>query len=486
MNSVPSLRSLQCAHGALGQRARRVSSLFFLCLLAVVACSSGQDDETERSEADADGDGDGDGGGEGGSSTSASPVSLDHYCETTATEYFDWLSACYGEDAYPETEREEFVDRTEARCKNAKLAVSEGRMSFDGERASACLSATEPDNCVRNYFDNEECQGIFEGRTEIGEPCYQEEGRIFTVGVDACASGHCVEEDQCPGVCEPCEEGECDPAPEGNGDIGEDCSEGACRSELRCDQETQVCVVPVMNQEDPCDELHVCSGVSVCIEGRCGNESFPDGPCALDHMCPEDFVCAGSEGFSSTCVPQPVAGDPCEVPLDCGREMGCVDGECTVWPGEGEECISERCATGLYCHIDDDVVEFLCVPLGEAGDSCRSAGEGHPFACALGLFCNQEEECAAMGELGDACEAGEDASCVEGSWCQGETDNATCAPRLLDGETCTAFGQCLSGDCQAPEDPSEPSICGSAQAECLPDVSRAESDVRKGAAPRKR
>ncbi len=248
-------------------------------------------------------------------------------------------------------------------------SVEAGTMTYDGERARACLIEAR-ERCVPAYLIWTMCRDAFVGTAEIGAPC---------VRTPDCAPGAwCVLTTSCDGVCRATRE------------LGASC-----------------------NATDEC--APVADGWVECREGRCvdtvvGEAAAIDEPCGFESTetgtlwtpCEPDSFCTGLvDGF-------------CRLPLAVGAACRdgselCVDSMCAAHflgancraqtrrdVGEpcGVESIFDACAFGLRC---------------EAG-TCRTVERqpaGEP--CTFRLLVSEVDEYL---EVNDQCEPG--LSCVDG------------------------------------------------------------------------
>jgi hypothetical protein len=398
------------------------------------------------------------------------------YCAERARRYFDYLQRCYGEQAYPESQRAELVGRVEGRCRFAERAVREGRLAYDPAAAQRCLARIATESCVLEATPPA-CEGIFTGLVRGGGACYPEESRVFAVGVSACAAGRCeVADDRCPGTCVAA------PA------VGESCANVDCGRDGFCDGEAicqprrgqlepcrgrnqcspgLVCgpgarCVPLVEREDEaCGPERACPGVTICVDARCVARVAVGEPCVLNLHCPDDALCVTApESGQRVCVERPVEGEACDDDLRCASGLTCQGGTCAELPVEGEACVSGRCASGLFCERQEGG-DARCRALRTRGESCASGGGQSSEACAEGLFCTRALTCQPPGGPGEACNVFQVGSCEDGLWCERATgtcrapaaEGAPCNPAwetaCADGLGC-ACGQANRDDCRHP------------------------------------
>ena len=196
-----------------------------------------------------------------------------------------------GTSNYVSTEAE-CVDRAVGLCKTfaggTEDSVRLGRMSFQGDAASACLTAL---NAARDQCD----ASLALDARRAGQPC------ALALGVGAVEPG------------------------------------ATCASSSEC-RLGGTCIV---DAEDP--ELNEEEGA---VEGECA-ELADEGDDCGDLACGSGLVCDDGE-----CAALPGDGDDCFAGSACGPGLYCDDGECAVPQVAGEscdsgfECLSGECDDG--------------------------------------------------------------------------------------------------------------------------------------------
>lgn len=397
--------------------------LLLLTALAAVACSS--TDETpdagtpDAAQADA-------GNSDGGSSPDGGDAPDGSHASTPPT-LAEWLDADlqYGCEVYVcffGVARSESVafcgDEPEKRALR-EAAVADGRLTFDADKARACIDALEPlaRDCWGPAANLEAwdpvlegvCDEVLRGTVPQDRPCFSDE---------ECASGSCtVTAQTCPGKCV---------APVA---VGGACERTAmCETGLSC--VSRKCVSPG-SQGETCSAAQPCDSDFYCEAGTCrapltaGNDCDPDGrPCEAHLRCASGGVSSGT-----TC-----------------RERLVEGAECTR-PGAGLGIASPDCAGNMVCRglmLDDEgevLFKGTCQTPGDVDASCvpRNGNPGMDEAstgCLLGIDCDPEtNRCRSLPGDGVACVEN---ACNQTAFC----DRGTCRALLADGEPCTTSSEC--------------------------------------------
>ena len=154
----------------------------------------------------------------------------------------------------------------------------------------------------------------------------------------------------------------------------------------------------------------------------------------------------------------------CQFTLDPNTGSFADCGVCAPLPGEGEECPTDDCATGLRC-VEAVPGEKRCTRSIPEGAACRLEGEDlcwRATVCvqdvctrplAAGAACVRREQCdgdlrCVNGACGPALAEGaacrsEDESCGTGLGCL----NDVCTPKKPEGASCTTDEECLGDQC---------------------------------------
>ncbi len=277
-------------------------------------------------------------------------------------------------------------------------------------------------------------------------PALSSAGAACKVG-DECRSGFCVDgvccATACSGVCESCNEpeaaGVCQPvkgAPRlGRGPcLGNDATcRGVCDGSngLRCAYpDSDVECAPARCSAGLAVARSVCSGSGVCLPGA--NVSCAPFTC-------DGAICAGGCG----------AGRPCQSGHHCSggrcfpfRELGAV---CE----SGDQCRSGHCVDGRCCVTSGCGICAACT--GEAGTCQKIVSAPDPDSCADDQMCGAAGQCGKLN--GQSCQAPGD--CVSGFCVDGRCCNSACSGAC---QSCSQAGSI--GTCKPTSLTSDVSNCG--------------------------
>jgi hypothetical protein len=290
------------------------------------------------------------GGEEGRPSISVSDT---NYCaELAKVECYNLMHCCTGaqiEDVLgilrTDTEAECRGD-LELLCLNDNAArlwsIDQGTLAIDSTIANTCLEAqlAPEDTCIEHVSEDpaaEACAGsIWIGLVPPGDPCvYSHECEPDSY---CSANRTCV---TLPG-------------------LGEECPEGLCASELRCDYDaTPICEM-FLDVDDPCtfngecDAGLICDHAgseSVCAnlqplgsdcngDAECESGECTQGNCSVDtyQSCTSDAACSYLQSYCEG------TNSPCWSDYDCMAPATCEPQTC-----EGERVCVERYFTKNYC-----------------------------------------------------------------------------------------------------------------------------------------
>lgn len=253
--------------------------------------------------------------------------------------------------------------------------------AFDSQcatsRCSADVEAGTCGECVTIQALGQDCTGDHQG-CSISAVCEggvckslrKIEGEECALGPKGDDLGECDVEMFCAHVNGYQAPGECVRLSGMGGSCGDELSR--CGSGMGCNEEN-VCVVP---EPGSCLYGYYCGGESYCgDDGLCHPGTLAEGAqCGIvdgdfiDDGCGAGLVCGnlefpnggGGPGTPTTCVPLPL---------------------------EGEPCVRERCAEGLFCfRPPEDSTHPVCEELRAEGDACSN--EYYlGVACAAGLEC---------------------------------------------------------------------------------------------------
>ncbi len=183
--------------------------------------------------------------------------------------------------------------------------------------------------------------------------------------------------------------------------------------------------------------------------------------CAADD--PDDIFTEIHEDCVELVNGNVIDGGDCGDDLDCAGENSYCDffeepsntacsGVCVAFD-VGAECDPE-CGPNEVCNVET----LMCEPLSSAGESCFFSSD-----CQDGLFCGIDEQsgedvCLALVAVGQPCDFS--VECVEEAYCDFENPMPLCTELKQTGETCTSFDQCVDGlFCDFPTDESAEGTC---------------------------
>jgi len=414
------------------------------------------------------------GGSTGGMGGMGGTFGAAEFCEEQAAAYCSWSERCRDETVSCEEWGGYILIVRE--CEDALASLEQGYLEFHQDVALACVEAAEGAVCAGPPFIQPEvqeaCTGVFVGTVPLEGDCTLAGfGNLF----DECAEGFCLRSQgptgvtECVGTCTAyktsgetcagsdrcaeglyCMGGECSP-PLG---VGEDCAGAICEDGLVCSQiAPTTCRQPGEVGAD-CSDDYDCAGVAACLDDLCALEVAEGEHCRSNESCAEGLYCNYEDQL---CTPFLGDGDTC----DSGYDQ-CVDGyacssanpsTCVVWYGaENDACGAYGCEEGLWCDQSSDEVGVCIAKLGDGAD-CNA-----DTTCQDGLYCMDDGNCHAPGELDDPCSVFTEPSCVQGLFCDRET--VLCKEARAEDETCNPgmpltscqeglYCACLADECPA-------------------------------------
>lgn len=103
--------------------------------------------------------------------------------------------------------------------------------------------------------------------------------------------------------------------------------------------------------------------------------------CGASAQCSSSYCSIPQDQVCGTCAALPVAGAPCQIGADCGRNLACAtptgasSGTCAPFALSGAACLTgtSPCAAGLACVGDVEATKTMgsCKPQGtKVGDAC--------------------------------------------------------------------------------------------------------------------
>jgi hypothetical protein len=292
----------------------------------------------------------------------------------------------------------------------------DGRVTCAGGATSFCCPG-EDGGCRDLANDHENCGAC-------GHAC--QNGEMCVAGTGECPLGHC----ECPGVTEPCAE-------------GEECCEGGC-TEVDTDiHNCGVCDNDCMAGDRPRGDL--CAegpgDVSVCFCGRVGTACSSDEWCTpLTEPEGEDCGCRDLDSDDDNC-------GGCGDAYACGDNEECVAGECQC---EGSERVcypGETCCLGGGC-VDLETDREHC---GGCGDSCEPDETCESSECQCGGDVCSDSEFCCHGDCrtGTCCDDDGDCTGDQNPDCDTTTHACSCGSVTCTGDESCCYGACRTGECCA-------------------------------------
>lgn len=230
-----------------------------------------------------------------------------------------------------------------------------------------------------------------------------------------------------------------------------------CES-VQCNPATGACEVAVVADGTACDDGDECTGLDMCLNGRCtdfgealcelqcGDQLDDDGDgkidcwdedCVSDPWCPwgcGDAVCQLWENCGN-----------CPADCTCGCGQTCEAGTCTFHGCDGKECGDDGC--GGVCGTCDPKEECqagVCAYVGECGDGACEAVAGETCAsCAADCACKCGESCDSGACVFHAC---------DGKVCGDDGCGGTCGvcegvAALCQSGVCSCTPDCVGKNC---------------------------------------
>ena len=414
-----------------------------------LASSSGVDGGDTDGGGGGDGGTDQDGGHDGGTQRTVS----EEFCDELGDQFVQFVSTCglLG-TGHEQAVRDVLYAVT---CREHVSAVADGRQSFDGIQADACLAelTTTPLRCDAPIPAS--CGRVFTGRSATGSACIV---RSDCAGPNdeclgaSCGSRTCV----APGraVAAHCNPQYFPCAPELNLYCDAD---GYCQERL---PRSSACSAQGP-AEDPCEAGTYCDG-TVCVDRRTETAS-----CAEPWECLEGLTCS-----NNTCLQRTATGLACTRDDECLETDSCYENVCRAQGGSGAACEEKRdCQWELACdHVRRECLEvnrgvpengpctndaLVCadglqcvgVDLAQGGPGVcvapklNSACE-HPYQCPVGFTC-QTGRCT-PSQVGSPCT--NPSNCQPEHYCGSSGGSLACQPRTSQGEACVVGNyQCAQG-----------------------------------------
>ena len=286
---------------------------------------------------------------------------------------------------------------------SATPAMRDGRVIFDGNTASTCLSQISSGAC--DAVDFLLCAGAQRGAGTLNSPCYS--------GAE-CDPNFSCSLTTCPGQCRPVTPiGQTNPpggtCAAGSFDYGGTCSapvpagqscaalspqvtDRQCVATAFCSS-TKVCTSKRLSgQSCTTTPYGQCGGLLQCIGGLCGAYRPLNAPCDSVRICQLGLVC----GTSNLCVTAGAVNAPCtssygqcEPSLMCDIPTGQTNGSCQRFHGVGESCTytGNQCNPygNVYCTATASMTSGVCAVKKGVGASCLGATECSTSVCTNSL-----------------------------------------------------------------------------------------------------
>jgi hypothetical protein len=258
--------------------------------------------------------------------------------------------------------------------------VAAGTMSYDGDRAAACIDTLRKGTCSPEE-PMPSCWGVFRGTATAG---------TVTRSEAECASGYWSQQSCddrcCTGTCGGDAGGpilRAGPSSEGEYCGADSTGFIVCVSHLACIDNT--CVR--LDAGDACEGNRVCP-VGMSCDGTCGPRSEIGEVCTIGYgedSCNRIGAYCGADG---RCQSFGVEGDACDETSRCRPGLGCgPGGRCVAVLAAGEACgLGVPCDTGLYCGTGDGE-SLRCIPKLGDGEPCENSEQCASHYCASSMRC---------------------------------------------------------------------------------------------------
>jgi hypothetical protein len=238
-----------------------------------------------------------------------------------------------------------------------KHAQDLGRLSYDADKAGACVDAIRNASCDLSSLGNaiaDTCGAVFVGLVADGGTCFDDKECVST----SCSQQSCTPGTCCAGTCV---------AKPADVPIGGDCSTGSCVDGAHCQfdaqTQTQTCVADIAEggacQFGSCADGLYCDVPSGMSSGTC--KKFPAEGEACTNQCARiDDYC---DATTMKCAKRHATGEACTADgNECAGYAYCNNGTCAVRPGAGETCDATNgpsclgsldCGTNNTCQLNE-------------------------------------------------------------------------------------------------------------------------------------
>ncbi|HEY1549715.1 MAG TPA: Dickkopf N-terminal cysteine-rich domain-containing protein [Kofleriaceae bacterium] len=261
-------------------------------------------------------------------------------------------------------------------------AIDDGRVTFDGGKASQCLAQFAAESCDQTMSreDPSVCEHVISGTVGGGSACALDEECISQV----CDIPSC-ELACCPGTCV----GSNAPAPLATGSACSD--DEQCIAGDYCDFQSGECQ-PYIAAGSACTDSFACALGYGCAGTPLICKALPGtGAACPDNVCANVGEHCGSGG---TCIKDGLPGDSCATGSDCSEFFPCDAStlKCKQAPGLGEPCTGDCFAAGTFCTDALGSASPVCAPAGSDGATCTETNQCLSSHCDNGV-CDTPATC---------------------------------------------------------------------------------------------
>jgi hypothetical protein len=278
--------------------------------------------------------------------------------------------------------------------------VGEGKLTYDPQKAQACLDAYAARTCDSPDNDAPDvCAEVYGGTGKTGEAC--------TVSAQCALDFFCEAGAVCPGSCAPKRKATEACTKDEQCSSGLSCLTGKCAAKIgkggACGGGVE-CVGGLLciGKDDDAGKKGTCGDVSEAFAAPLGAAcDVANGPyCVAGAACELDTLTA--TGATFVCVAPVASGAPCKValpdvcpddeycPVDLSTSPPVFEGVCTKRPAAGQPC--GKGLTGDTCGAYEVCESGVCKDRQRLGGACKASGTCYSGlckadVCAAGLAC---------------------------------------------------------------------------------------------------